>query len=144
MNNKNKHQIFEITNKRIYLPISEATIQAGFPSPANAYEDAAVDINDIVVSNPISTFYVRVKGNSMIDAKITEGDILVVDRSIEPSHGKIVIAVVGGEFTVKTLYCKDGIIKLVPANPEFPEIILNGEQELNVWGIVTYIIHKAR
>ena len=69
------------------------------------------------------------------EAKITEVDILVVDRSIEPAHGKIVIAVGGGEFTVKTLYCKDGIIKLVPANPE---------QELNVWGIVTYIIHKAR
>lgn len=139
----NKHQIFEITNKRIYLPVAGSKVQAGFPSPATEYEDDSLDINDIVVSNPAATFYVRVKGNSMIDANISEGDVLVVDRSIEAIHGKIVIAVVDGDFTVKTLFLKDGIVKLVPANPDYPEIVLHNEQELNIWGVVSYIIHKA-
>jgi DNA polymerase V len=79
----------------------------------------------------------------MLDANINDGDILVVDRSIEASHGKIVIAVVDGDFTVKTLFNKDGLVKLIPANPEFPEIVFNNQQELNVWGVVSYIIHKT-
>ena len=140
----NKHQIFEITTKRIYLPVAGSTVRAGFPSPAAEYEEAQLDINDIVVTNPAATFYVRVAGNSMTDANINEGDILVVDRSIEATHGKIVIAVVDNEFTVKTLYNKDGIVKLVPANPDYPEIELKNEQELNIWGVVSYIIYKAR
>ena len=135
-------QIFEITQKRIYLPIASSTVPAGFPSPAAGYEEADLDINDLVVTNPASTFYVRVKGNSMIDSNIKDGDILVVDRSVEATHGKIVIAVVDGEFTVKTLYNKNGVVKLVPANPNFPEIILKNEQELNIWGVVSYTIHR--
>ncbi|MCC2624912.1 MAG: uncharacterized protein K0R14_785 [Burkholderiales bacterium] len=135
-------EIFEITGKRIYLPIASSKVSAGFPSPAAAYEEPDLDINDIVVTNPVATFYVRVKGTSMVDAHIHEGDILVVDRSVEPVHGKIVIAVVDGEFTVKTLYNLDGVVKLVPANPEFQEIILANEQELNIWGVVVYTIHK--
>lgn len=137
-----KLQIFEITNKRIYLPVSSSKVEAGFPSPAQEYEEERLDINDLVVTNPSATFYVRVKGNSMVDANISEGDILVVDRSVTPIHGKIVIAVVDGDFTVKTLYNKDGVVKLVPANPDYPEIILKDEQELNIWGVVSYTIHK--
>ncbi len=136
-------EIFELTNKRIYLPVAQSKVPAGFPSPATEYEEDSLDINDIVVTNPSATFYVRVKGNSMIDANIHEGDILVVDKSIEATHGKIVIAVIDGEFTVKTLYNKDGVVKLVPSNPDFPDIVLKNEQELNVWGVVSYIIYKA-
>lgn len=136
-------EIFELTNKRIYLPVAQSKVPAGFPSPATEYEEDSLDINDIVVTNPAATFYVRVKGNSMIDANIHEGDILVVDKSIEAIHGKIIIAVVDGEFTVKTLYNKDGIVKLVPSNPDFPDIVLKNEQELNIWGVVSYIIYKA-
>ena len=136
-----KIQILTLTEKRIYLPLVLGSVPAGFPSPAAEYEDTDIDINDIVISNPTSTFYMRVKGNSMADAYILDGDILVVDKSIEPTHGKIVIAVVDGEFTVKTLYHKDGIIKLVPANPAYPEIELKSEQELNIWGVVSYTIH---
>ena len=139
----NKIEIFELTNKKIYLPVASAKVEAGFPSPATEYEDAQLDINDIVVTNPAATFYVRVKGNSMIDANIHDGDILVVDRSMEAIHGKIVIAVVDGEFTVKTLYKKDDGIKLVPANPDYPEIFIKNEQELEIWGVVSYIIYKA-
>ncbi len=139
----NKIQIFELTNKRIELPLVSSKVQAGFPSPAADYEEATLDINDIVVSNPSATFFVRVKGNSMIDANIRDGDILVVDKSIEAAHGKIVIAVVDGEFTVKTLYIKDNVVKLIPANSSYPEITLKNEQELNIWGVVSYIIYKA-
>jgi DNA polymerase V len=135
-------QIFEITGKRIYLPIASSTVSAGFPSPAGGYEETELDINDILVTNPAATFYVRVKGNSMLDANINDGDILVVDRSLEASHGKIVIAVIDGEFTVKTLYKKNGIIKLIPANSNYQEIILKNGQELNIWGVVAYTIHK--
>ena len=138
-----KHQVFEITKKRIYLPyISGATIQAGFPSPAAEYEEIDLDINDIVVSNTAATFFVRVKGDSMIDASVNDGDILVVDRSIEATHGKIVIAVVNSEFTVKRLYKKNGVVKLIPANPAYPEIIFKDGEELKIWGVVSYTIHK--
>ena len=139
----NNIQIFEITKKRIYLSNPSSKVAAGFPSPAAEYEENTLDINDIVVTNPISTFYVKVKGDSMIDANINDGDILVVDRSIEAIHGKVVIAVVDGEFTVKRLYHKDGVIKLIPENIQYPEIILKNEQELNIWGVVSYIIHKV-
>ena len=136
-------EIFNVTNKRVYIPLFQK-IEAGFPSPADGYEEERLDINDLVVTHPDATFFVRVKGESMIDANINDGDILVVDRSLNHKHNDIVIAVVDGNFTVKTLYTKDGIIKLVPANPAFPEIILNNNKELNIWGVVSYIIHKAR
>lgn len=139
-----KHQIFELTSKRIYLPLAESKITAGFPTPVTEYNEERLDINDIVATNQHATFYVRVSGSSMIDANIKDGDILVVDKSLEARHNDIVIAVVDGEFTVKTLYHKDGTIKLMPANPEFPEIVLQNEQELNIWGVVSYTIHKNR
>ncbi len=139
-----KHQIFELTSKRIYLPLAESKITAGFPTPVTEYNEERLDINDIVATNPHATFYVRVSGSSMVDANIKDGDILVVDKSLEARHNDIVIAVVDGEFTVKTLYHKDGTIKLMPANPEFPEIVLQNEQELNIWGVVSYTIHKNR
>ncbi len=136
-------QLFEITPKRIYLPIAQHSIPAGFPSPATEYEEDRLDINDLVVLNPNATFFMRVKGNSMLDANIRDGDILVVDPSIEAVHGHIVVAVIDGEFTVKTLYCKDKIVKLVPENADYPEIVLKNEQELNIWGVVSHIIYKA-
>ena len=137
-----KHQIFEITNKQIYLPVAGSTVEAGFSSHASEYEEVQLDINDIVVTNPVATFYVRVRGDSMSDT-IRDGDILVVDKSIEAAHGGIIIAVVDGEFTVKTLYNKNGVVKLIPANPDYSKIVLKSEQELNIWGVVCYIIHKA-
>jgi DNA polymerase V len=139
-----KITIFEITDKKIYLPFAESKVVAGFPSPAIGYEEERLDINDIVVTNPVTTFYVRVKGNSMVDANIKDGDILVVDRSLDARHNDIVIAVIDGDFTVKTLFDKDGVIKLVPANSEYPEIIIKNEQELSIWGVVSYIIFKTR
>ncbi len=138
-----KLQIFGITTKRISLPLVQSKVQAGFPVPAENYIEDQLDINDIVAANPASTFYVKVKGDSMQDANIHEGDILVVNRSAEPSHGKIVIAIIDGEFTVKQLYSKDNEVKLLAANPEYPDIIFRDEQELNIWGVVSYIIYKV-
>ena len=137
-------QIYELSDNQLVIPMAASKVQAGFPSPAEGYEEERIDLADILITNKASTYCVRVKGNSMIDANIFPDDVLVVDKSLEATHGKIVIAVVDGEFTVKTLYSKDGIVKLIPANSEYPEIILTSEQELNIWGVVSYIIHKAQ
>lgn len=139
-----KIQIYELqSNNKILIPLASEKIPAGFPSPAQGYEEERLDITDIVVKNPIATYYVKVKGNSMIDANIFNGDILVVDKSIDARHNNIVIAVIDEEFTVKRLYKQNGIIKLVPENPDYPEIIIKDGQELKIWGVVSYIIHKA-
>jgi len=124
------------------IPFIGVKVPAGFPSPADDYVEGKVDLNNIVIKNQDSTFYMKVEGDSMIKANINDGDVLVVDKSIEPVHGKIVIAILDGEFTVKTLYNKDGVIKLVPANENYEEIILGEYQELNVWGVVTFVLHK--
>ena len=137
-------QIYELSDNQLVIPMAASKVQAGFPSPAEGYEEERIDLADILITNKASTYCVRVKGNSMIDANIFPDDVLVVDKSLEATHGKIVIAVVDGEFTVKTLYSKDGIVKLIPANSEYPEIILTSEQELNTWGVVSYIIHKTQ
>jgi len=121
-------EIFKVTNKKVFLPFAGSKITAGFPSPAAEDEEKRLDINDIVVTHPDATFYIRVKGNSMIDANINDGDILVIDRSLEARHNDIVVAIIDGDFTVKTLYLKNNIVKLLPANPEYPEIILKNEQ----------------
>ena len=137
-------QIYELSDNQLVIPMAASKVQAGFPSPAEGYEEERIDLADILITNKASTYCVRVNGNSMIDANIFPDDVLVVDKSLEATHGKIVIAVVDGEFTVKTLYRKDGMVKLIPANSEYPEIILTSEQELNNWGVVSYIIHKAQ
>jgi DNA polymerase V len=137
-------KIYNITNKSITpIPLSNATIKAGFPSPAAEYQDESLDLISLLIKNKEATFLVKVSGNSMIDANVQEGDLLIVDKSLDATHGKIIIAVVDGDFTVKTLYNKNNTIKLLPANPDYPEIVLKNEQELNVWGVVTYIIHKT-
>lgn len=136
-------QIYELTDNKLIIPLADSKVVAGFPSPADGYEEERIDLADILVTNKASTYCVRVKGNSMINANINDGDILVVDKALEAVHGKIVIAVIDGDFTVKTLSMINGEIKLLPANPEFPEIVLNNEQELCIWGVVSYIIHKT-
>ncbi|MCX8514959.1 MAG: translesion error-prone DNA polymerase V autoproteolytic subunit [Burkholderiales bacterium] len=137
-------KIYSINNEtNVNIALSNATIKAGFPSPAAEYQDEFLNLNNLLIKNKEATFLVKVSGNSMIDANIHEGDILIVDKSLDATHGKIIIAVVDGDFTVKILYHKNNILKLIPANPEYPEIILKNEQELNIWGVVTYIIHKT-
>jgi len=127
---------------QLKLPLYGERISAGFPSPADDYIESALDLNSMLVKNKAATFLVRVSGDSMIDAGIRDGDVLVVDRSEEAVHGKIVIAVLDGELTVKRLHLKDGACMLVPENPSFQPIRINSEQDLHVWGVVTGVVRK--
>ncbi|HWR01448.1 MAG TPA: translesion error-prone DNA polymerase V autoproteolytic subunit, partial [Chlorobaculum sp.] len=103
-----------------------------------------LDLNKALVRHPNATFYGRVKGSSMIDAGIEDGDILVIDKSLEPKDGDIAVCFLDGEFTVKSISTGDDGLYLVPANKEFKPIRIGEESEFLVWGIVTYVIHKAR
>ena len=126
------------------LPLFAARVQAGFPSPADDHLERSIDLNEELIQHPAATFFVRVKGESMHDAGIQSGDILVVDRSLDPTDRKIVVAMIDGEFTVKRFRNQDGRIFLEAANDQFPKIEISGDQELVVWGVVSFVIHPAR
>ncbi|NTU58195.1 MAG: translesion error-prone DNA polymerase V autoproteolytic subunit [Chlorobiaceae bacterium] len=126
------------------LPMASTSISAGFPSPAEDHLELKLDLNKALVRHPNATFYGRVKGTSMIDAGIEEGDILVIDKSLEPKDGDIAVCFVDGEFTVKRISNGDDGLYLMPANEEFKPIRISEESDFLVWGIVTYVIHKAR
>lgn len=118
------------------------SVVAGFPSPAEQYLEPPLDLNEFLVKRPSATFFVRVQGDSMDGAGINDGDLLVVDRSLRPASGDVVIASVDGDFTVKTYrHDKDGV-RLEPANPNYPVIRLNPGQELDYFGKVTACIHR--
>lgn len=124
------------------LPISNERVAAGFPSPAEDYTPLKLDLNRELVKNPASTFYARVSGLSMIDEGINDGDLLVIDKSIEPYNNCLAVCYVDGEFTLKR-FCKHkdyGI--LMPANKEFKPIKITAENDFIIWGIVTYVIKK--
>ncbi len=127
-----------------YLPpLFSEMVQAGFPSPAQDHIEKQLDLNEHLVRHPVATFYVRVQGDSMIDAGIKSGDILIVDRSLEPANNQIIVAVLDGEFTVKRFRRRAGKIVLEPANDAYPSITVTPESGFQVWGVVTFIIHKA-
>ena len=123
---------------------------AGFPSPAEQYQEPPLDLNGLLVKRPAATFFVRVQGDSMIGEGIHDGDLLVVDRSLRPASGDVIIACVDGDFTVKTLRVGNGErgmgnggeIRLVAANPKYPDIVLKPGQELDYFGKVTACIHR--
>ncbi|MGZ3237308.1 MAG: LexA family protein [Burkholderiaceae bacterium] len=118
-------------------PYIKSRLSAGFPSPAADYIEYTLDLHEYLIRNKSATFYFRVKGDSMNGARIFDGDMLVVDRSIEPKHRHIVVASINGEFTVKRLYRRAGVVELRPENPQFQPIRFNEGQELLVWGVVT-------
>lgn len=125
------------------LPVFSSTVQGGFPSPADDYIEKQLDLNELMIQHPVATFYVRVEGDSMKNAFIQSGDILVVDRALKASSGKIVVAVVNGEFTVKRFCIEGGKIYLQPENEAYESISIDEESDFQVWGVVTYVIHKA-
>jgi DNA polymerase V len=129
--------------RALSLPLLLASVPAGFPSPADDYLDTALDLNDYVVRNPAATFFMRASGESMLGAGIHSGDILVVDRSLEPLQGRVVVAAVNGELTVKRLRRTGRHIRLVAENPAFPAIEPDPESQVDIWGVVTYVIHKV-
>jgi len=123
-------------------PLFEATVPAGFPSPAADYEEGKLDLNKYLIRNPAATFFVRVTGDSMEGAGIHHGDLLVVDRSIEPRDKNIVIAVINGELTIKKIRIKGRKITLEPENKNYPIQEIAENTEFEVWGVVTNVIHK--
>ncbi len=118
------------------------TLQCGFPSPAEDHAEQRLDLANLLVGQPDATFFMRVRGPSMRDAGIDDGDIVVIDRSIAPQHRHIVVAVLDGEFTIKRLYRKGRIVRLEAANPTFPNIEIKDGQELVVWGVVTWTLRR--
>ena len=121
------------------------SIRAGFPSPAEDYLTDSLDFNRDLIKHPEATFYGKVKGDSMIGLGINEGDIAVIDRSIEAEHGDIVVAYIEGDFNVKLLdltHKEDGYIELKSANSKFPNFRLNADDDFRVWGVVIYTIKK--
>ena len=125
------------------IPLFEGGVSAGFPSPADDYMDMDLDLHDHLVQNPSSTFCVRAIGESMKDAGIQSGDVMIVDRSLKPKNRSIVLAVIDGEFTVKRVNISDNQLYLVPENNDFTPIKITEEMNFQIWGIVTFIIHKA-
>lgn len=125
------------------IPFYGASVAAGFPSPADDFVEKRLDLNELLINKPASTFFVRAQGESMIGASIHPGDVLVVDRSVHPAVGKIVVCALDGELTVKRLRSKEGKLVLAPENPEFPDIPLEGEVEMVIWGVVTSVIHNV-
>ena len=124
------------------LTLFATRVAAGLPTPADDYAERQLDLNRYLVKRPATTFYVRVSGDSMIDAGIYPDDILIVDRSLEPVHGKIVIAVVNGELTVKRLHIRAGALRLVPENQRHTPIEITDETDFSIWGIVTGAVHE--
>ena len=124
------------------------SVVAGFPSPAEQYAEPQLDLNELLVKRPAATFFVRVEGDSMIGKGIFDGDLLVVDRSLTPRDGDVIIAAVDGDFTVKTLRVKERVKErgrryaLEPANPEYPTIDIEPGHKLDFFGKVTAVIHR--
>jgi DNA polymerase V len=126
------------------LPLYLCPVAAGFPSPADDFLEKRLDLNEYLVKNPPATFLVRVSGHSMKDAGIFDGDILVVDKSLQPVSGSIVVAILHGEFTVKTLKMQSMKTYLVPANGQYKPIEVTPEMDCEVWGVVASVIRKLR
>ncbi len=132
----------EISAPLFRLPLLLQRIPAGFPSPAEEYAESALDLNTYLVRNKTATFFFRVIGDSMTGAHIHDGDLLVVDRSIEPRHGHIVLAVINNEYTVKRLHRLNGVIELHAENPAYSPLCFKEHDELQVWGVVTGAVSR--
>jgi DNA polymerase V len=122
-------------------PLFMVSVSAGQPTPAEDYIEGRLDLNRHLIKHPAATFFVRVAGDSMIDAGIHPGDILVVDRSLAPKDASVIIAVVDGELTVKRIACRGDQIILLPDNPAYEPFEIRADMEFEVWGVVTSVIH---
>ena len=124
------------------IPVVEG-IHAGFPSPAEDFTEPVLDLNRYVIHNQASTFYARITGNSMEGVGIQDGDIVVIDKSLEPENDQIAVCFIDGEFTLKRIHLEDGRLFLMPHNPDFPAIEITEANNFQVWGIVTYVIKRV-
>lgn len=131
-----------VQNKFYRLPFYQDAISAGFPNQATEEVEDTLDLNELLIRKPAATFFLRVTGNSMINAGIFDGDILIVDRSIAPISGKIVIAAINGELTVKRLFKKGDTVQLVAENDAYHPIEITADTDLHIWGVVINVIHS--
>lgn len=137
------HASFFSNNQPVSIPLFLEAVSAGFPSPAQDYIEQVLDLNELCIQHPAATFFVRVEGDSMLNAGIYPDDILIVDRSLHAGHGDIVIASLQGELTVKELQLRPAV-RLVPHNPAYRPITLQEGSELDIFGVVTRVIHSLR
>jgi len=144
MSLKNKVAFFipDLENTK-EMPFFSGGIKAGFPSPAADFDGSKIDLNKVLVKNFEATFYAKASGTSMIGAGIDDGDIMVIDRSLEPRDGKIAICFIDGDFTVKRIKVEKDGVYLMPENKAFQPIKIEEENKLIVWGIVTYVIKSV-
>ena len=133
---------FADNSQGIELPFFDTKVQAGFPSPAEDHLEQRLDLNTLVIQNPSATFFVRVAGESMKDIGITDGDILVVDRSIESWENRIVVAVIDSEFTIKRFTTEQEMVVLKAENVDYPPIKITSEMDFSVWGVVNWTLKK--
>ena len=127
--------------KSLALTLYSDPVVAGFPSPATDFMEGKLDLNEHLIQNPAATFFVKVTGDSMIGAGIHTDDLLIVDRSTPITHGRVIIAVLDGELTVKRLERLNGQIRLIAENPNYPAIAVTDQQDFSIWGVVTNVIH---
>lgn len=127
-----------------FPPLMATPIRAGFPNPADDARGLPLDLNELVVRHPVATFYLRVEGDSMTAAGIEPGDIVVVDKSLTPRSGDIVVAAVDGDFTLKQLKRNGQLAWLVAANPAYKPIALHEALDAQLWGVVTFVLHQIR
>ncbi len=141
----NKSKIYKASEQsKLSINLYSSPIEAGFPSPADDHLDISLDLNKYLIKHPASTFYIYVKGDSMIDDGIYSGDIMIVDKSLNPKSNDIIIAVINGDFTVKKLYKKNNKLFLIPANKKYRLISITDEMDFEIWGVVTHTIHHCR
>lgn len=132
-----------VASEGLSCPSYSSSISAGFPSPADDYIEQNLDLNEMMVKHPSATFFVRVEGDSMKDAGIQSGDLLVVDRALEAVDGKVIVAILNGEFTVKRISIRGTQVQLLPENPLYSPIVVQADSDFQVWGVVTYVVHKT-
>lgn len=125
------------------IPVAGSGVHAGFPSPAEDHIEGRLDLNKLAVTHPDATFFARVEGDSMKDDCIEDGDLLVIDKSLKPEDGNVVVSYLDGEFTLKRIQIKKGKIYLVPANEKYKVLEVSDETDFRVWGVVRYVLKKV-
>ena len=133
---------FDSTTKKFRTPLLNDSVSAGFPSPADDYTEENIDLNEHLISNPFSTFFLRVKGDSMINAGVKDKDLIIVDKSLIAKPGNIVIAMIDGEFTIKRLSIKNNELYLKAENHNYPDFSFKNHIDVQIWGVVIYSIHS--
>tara|TARA_B100001094_G_scaffold84044_1_gene80331 strand:- start:728 stop:1123 length:396 start_codon:yes stop_codon:yes gene_type:complete len=126
------------------LTFYEEGVECGFPSPARDYTEGSIDLNEELIHHPNSTFVVRARGQSMIDIGISTGDLIIVDRSLKPRNGSVIIAVLDGELSIKILDTSNKKISLLSANKNYSDVHVSEEMDFMIWGVCTYVVHNLK